>query len=424
MIFPVLKKWKGKLVTLIGVIVFVLPQSAFAEECSIGPILLEVPFRDFDQTSSLGEYIAEVYQFIIAAVGIISVVMIMFSGIKWAAAAGNQTMIGDAKERIKEAFFGLAIALGSYTILILINPSLVIIPAICPTSLEFSQEYLTDWVVCSDGDSASCDDAPYCNYSSTTDNECTCDNIGSSEGSFYVCRPSQKNIVPLGGICKNDENCVAVEGVSCIGNDDKTIPGVCQATTEGKACEPGNEEQSCSPGESCVEQKRGSTSSGYVCLSDTSREEGQYCTEDSQCASNICEDRTLYECMNGTTGDICLGDNDNCAQGYECRSGACQERIEGSNCSTDADCQNTGNPDNHCVDTNLLNECYDGSEGDPCENDSQCKQTGTDRAPFCVDTWGGNECYDGSSGASCNDGGDCISGTCNDAGVTSVGTCS
>lgn len=419
-----MKNLKNAIITLIGVVLFVLPYSAFAEECTVGPILLEVPFSDFDQTNSIGEYIAEVYQFVVAAVAIVAVVMIMFSGIKWAAAAGNQSMIGDSKERIKSAFFGLALALGSYTILALINPNLVIIPAICPTALEFSQEYLTDWVPCSTGDSSSCDDVGYCNYSSTVDSECTCDNIGSSEGSLYVCRPAQRGIVPLGGTCKNDDNCVDVDGAACVGNDDKAIPGVCQASTEGKACEPDNPDQSCSPGESCVDQSYISSSGGYICLSNTSREKGQYCETDSECSSNICEDRVLNECVDGTTGDACFGDDDNCTDGYECVSGACTEAAEGSSCSTDADCQNTGNPDNHCVDTWGFNECYDGTEGDPCENDSQCKQSGSDKAPFCVDNSGGNECFDGSPGDDCNDGGDCQSGTCNGATFAYAGSCS
>lgn len=100
-------------------------------------IILEVPIGSTATLDDLPTYIVTMYQFIVTAVAIAAVVVIMFSGLKWASAAGNSAMISDAKERIKSAFMGLAIALASYMILVLINPSLVTFSDISPGTLEF-----------------------------------------------------------------------------------------------------------------------------------------------------------------------------------------------------------------------------------------------------------------------------------------------
>lgn len=83
---------------------------------------LEQPFGGFANVSSLGHYFTIVYQFALGIVGIIAVVLIMFGGLRWVAAAGNESIIGEAKEIITSAVVGLAIALLSYIILAFINP--------------------------------------------------------------------------------------------------------------------------------------------------------------------------------------------------------------------------------------------------------------------------------------------------------------
>lgn len=398
-----------------------LPQSTSAEDCTVGPIILEVPFNNTTTSEGLPEYIADMYRFLVLAAAIAAVVMIMFSGLKWASAAGNSAMISDAKERIKSAFFGLAIALASYMVLVLINPNLVQFPSICPDSLDFSQQY-GNWIQCADRKDSSCDDVQYCNYSDTIDNECSCDNIGSDTGSYYVCRPATNGIVPPEGVCKNTNNCVNLEGMTCIGNDDGN-PGICQVSTEGKKCDPNSETASCEPGQTCTEEKYTFSSNGWFCMSNSSREAGEYCTADSQCASNICDSASSNLCLDGEGGSACRTDDD-CSTGYECDSGACTGKAEGDGCDTNADCQNTDHPDNFCVTSNNSfvgwnGTCYDGSEGDICDGSQDCATA----SPYCVDTWGYNECYDGSSGDPCRDNSECVSGTCNGSGTASVGEC-
>src|SRR3989338_8645953 len=78
---------------------------------------LEQPFGGTAAVANLGEYIQLVYQFALGVVGIFAVVLIMFGGLRWISAAGNESVIGEAKEIITSAVTGLAIALLSYIIL-------------------------------------------------------------------------------------------------------------------------------------------------------------------------------------------------------------------------------------------------------------------------------------------------------------------
>ena len=73
----------------------------------------------------LAEYIAAIYQYMVGVATILAIVMIMYGGFRWVTAAGDSGKIGEAKKTIAGAVVGLAIALGSYTILNLINPDLV-----------------------------------------------------------------------------------------------------------------------------------------------------------------------------------------------------------------------------------------------------------------------------------------------------------
>ncbi|MDD4333313.1 MAG: D-alanyl-D-alanine carboxypeptidase family protein [Patescibacteria group bacterium] len=73
----------------------------------------------------IGEYIAGIYKYAIGIVGILAAVVLMWGGIVWLTAGGNQQRIGDAKSWITASISGLIIALSSYLILYQINPALV-----------------------------------------------------------------------------------------------------------------------------------------------------------------------------------------------------------------------------------------------------------------------------------------------------------
>lgn len=86
---------------------------------------LEQPFGGVSSVASFAAYVQLVYQFGLGIIGIMATVLIMFGGVKWISAAGNESIIGDAKEIIIAAVTGLTIALLSYIILLIINPQLV-----------------------------------------------------------------------------------------------------------------------------------------------------------------------------------------------------------------------------------------------------------------------------------------------------------
>ena len=58
---------------------------------------LEQPFGGQANISSLAEYVNVVYAFALGIVGIIAVVLIMFGGLRWIVAAGNESIITEAK---------------------------------------------------------------------------------------------------------------------------------------------------------------------------------------------------------------------------------------------------------------------------------------------------------------------------------------
>ncbi len=73
----------------------------------------------------LGEYISALYKYAIVVAGVLSVIMIIISGILWITAGGSSESITSAKKRIGGALIGLLIAVTSYTLLFTINPDLV-----------------------------------------------------------------------------------------------------------------------------------------------------------------------------------------------------------------------------------------------------------------------------------------------------------
>lgn len=71
------------------------------------------------------EYIAGLYNYAAAVVGIIATVAMMFGGLLWLTAAGNATRISEAKAWIGASITGLILMLASYTVLQQINPAII-----------------------------------------------------------------------------------------------------------------------------------------------------------------------------------------------------------------------------------------------------------------------------------------------------------
>ncbi|MDD4290378.1 MAG: pilin [Patescibacteria group bacterium] len=73
----------------------------------------------------LGDFLVALYKYLIGLSGIVVVIILILGAFEWVSAGGNQNKIGQAKERIKNAFIGMILLSCSYLILYTINPELI-----------------------------------------------------------------------------------------------------------------------------------------------------------------------------------------------------------------------------------------------------------------------------------------------------------
>lgn len=95
--------------------------------------------------STLGEYIAALYVFVVSAIGILAALLIMYGGLKWLTAGGDRGRVQDAKDQISSAIIGILLAFGAYLLLLTISPKLVrfsslIIQPVPKRMAEFEKE--------------------------------------------------------------------------------------------------------------------------------------------------------------------------------------------------------------------------------------------------------------------------------------------
>ena len=94
------------------------------------PFVPQIPIPGMPSVTKVGErtladYISSFYQWSITAIAIITVVVIMISGLQWIMAGGNPPTIQKAREQMMSALIGLVLALLAIPILRMINPALV-----------------------------------------------------------------------------------------------------------------------------------------------------------------------------------------------------------------------------------------------------------------------------------------------------------
>ena len=103
------------------------------------PVLqITIPDLSFsgDKGLWIGEYIRAVYNYAIGIVGILAAVVLMWGGLLWLTAGGDQGKVTEAKAWIAASLTGLVIALSSWTILYVINPDLVAFNALKINDIE------------------------------------------------------------------------------------------------------------------------------------------------------------------------------------------------------------------------------------------------------------------------------------------------
>lgn len=79
-------------------------------------------------------YITSIYKFGIGAVGIAALLMITIGGYMYLTSAGNNAAMQNAKDIITDSIVGVLLALGSYLLLYFINPDLVRLKPLTPSS--------------------------------------------------------------------------------------------------------------------------------------------------------------------------------------------------------------------------------------------------------------------------------------------------
>lgn len=75
-------------------------------------LVLEANKDDADIYTRLASYL----NVVLGLVGIIAAIYIIFAGIRWIRAGGNEQTVTEAKDTIKSAVYGLIVVFGSYAI--------------------------------------------------------------------------------------------------------------------------------------------------------------------------------------------------------------------------------------------------------------------------------------------------------------------
>ena len=167
-------------------------------------------------SDSIGQYILAIYNYAIGTVGVIATVVMMYAGILWITAAGNQEQIGKAKDYIASSLTGLVLLLCSWMILWTVNPDLTSFKPIAPTPVGEAPD-LTQG--CCESDSSSPRD--------TTANNCDTENGETFWSGYYA----NNN-----GECVNTVCCIFQNSVNSVpfnDCDDGISFAICQSRVNG-----------------------------------------------------------------------------------------------------------------------------------------------------------------------------------------------
>lgn len=86
-----------------------------------------VPLPGIGTPTSFPAYLVGLYELALMSIGIFAMMMILYGGFKYMTSAGNPALMGDAKDAIWSAIFGLILALLSWLILGTVNPELTMV---------------------------------------------------------------------------------------------------------------------------------------------------------------------------------------------------------------------------------------------------------------------------------------------------------
>ncbi|MBT3356356.1 hypothetical protein HN784_01210 [bacterium] len=113
---------KSQIVFIVGTCLLFAAESAFAA----GYTTREIIPGEAAGTNDFMSYLNSLYSFGIGISGVLAVFMIGFGAFKYIVfSAGNASTMGDAKDTIYSAIFGLGLVLVAWLILYVINPDLI-----------------------------------------------------------------------------------------------------------------------------------------------------------------------------------------------------------------------------------------------------------------------------------------------------------
>jgi len=261
----------------------------------------------------IGQYISGFYNYAMAIVGILAVIVLMIAGVIWLTSGGNPNKVGQAKDLISGALVGLGLLLGSWILLNTVNPDLVkfkvtpirgIKPMInCCDQTKGNQvvedsECAAPAVICQAGENCSndgtnkffcLDESKYfcCEYQNGSGGELLCDSVKTGENcqslpgwdylkSYTGRYCGLKQTIPYGTSCEGNSQCLdSDEGDVCANG--YCYSGVCWKSL-GKIGEPcgnrgGSKCYAPNNGENCGKNEAGQelyrdASGGRDCSSD------------------------------------------------------------------------------------------------------------------------------------------------------------
>ncbi|MBD3359900.1 MAG: hypothetical protein GF365_04315 [Candidatus Buchananbacteria bacterium] len=144
-------KFKKIKLTIFFSVIFlsVKPLVGLATTAETAKLKLQVPLLDYTEASNIAEYIGNIYTAVLYIIVPIIIVVIIFSGILWVIAGGNQELINKAKSRILHGFIGLGIALFSYVLLSFVGIKEITTPGIAKIDPVKGQYIIIDGEVLS-----------------------------------------------------------------------------------------------------------------------------------------------------------------------------------------------------------------------------------------------------------------------------------
>jgi len=329
---------------------FALAENPFGEPCSTksftdlkGAICYEpeiaipgLPSSFEVESNTLGLYIKIWYEYLLYVAGVLAVIVVMVGGFQWITAGGNQSKIGEAKERIISAIIGLFLALGSYLLLYTINPELVKIHDLNMPDIEPINIY--------------CEDVSKLRKVGDT-GEYTIDGSETECGEYYEYVVDESIFKCRGRSCFK-------EGASYVCKIDKCVN---ESVSYNHPCDD-NKDSDCIPPNVCksyaARQDGGTGLCGLRSGQDGYCSEDLDCVEDYSCISSRCKHDVSGLCEGLSPGDTCVNSEEN---------GYCNNQLACFACASVGD--NCGSPHGpQYVCPNPQGICGSNNGGDYCDS--------------------------------------------------------